>query len=428
MRLRIVHRKIDNGEIEQKFVNVSPFFFKAANTAYCKLLISNQEVEVKKGRPAIIKIKEITLPPKTAISPLSILRHGLGLIFDVYGDKIYRVEEEKKIKAVAFLPIEDGKVEIDDLLGVIKVYLMNVATEGNVSAITPPDVKISVKRMEANLVYRKGGQMCRERKTVEDYWYKRWNIAEVYPVISEEEKEVRKGKVEIIRIKNFEIPENTIPVPKAGMIHALGSVLDIMHYGRPKMIEERKWITHAIFLPLFDGKIEKGDLIGVLNVYYVSAGERVIRLLQNLLKETEVNQVFWRSGKIERKRISFIPLSFRRSNIGRIIPVIADEDAEIKDGEAKIVKIVDLELPASTIVQQLTSFNHAGGSIVDITSLSPPRRVEEDRVYTSAVFLSSKSEKIQKGDLIGAVAVYNVSVLLEPEILVSKYRNMLTSR
>jgi len=116
--------------------------------------------------------------------------------------------------------------------------------------------------MEANFVYRKDNQMWRKKQIVEDYWYRRWNIAEFYPVVTEEEKEVVKGKVEIVKINNLEIPENTIPVPLTGMIHALGSVLDITHYGRPKKVEERKLITHTIFLPLFDGKIEREISLG----------------------------------------------------------------------------------------------------------------------------------------------------------------------
>jgi len=39
------------------------------------------------------------------------------------------------------LPIEDGKVEIDDLLGVIKVYLMNFAAEDSVETIAPQMLK-----------------------------------------------------------------------------------------------------------------------------------------------------------------------------------------------------------------------------------------------------------------------------------------------
>jgi len=47
--------------------------------------------------------------------------------------------------------------------------------------------------------------------------------------------------------------------------------------------------------------------------------------------------------------------------------------------------------------------------------------MEEDRMYEYAILLSSIGEKIQKGDLLGAVIVYNISVLVEPELLISRH-------
>ncbi len=426
MKVRTVYWKPeDEWEIEEGIAEVFSAYFKTAPKAYWKLLVSKQEVEVKKGKPVVIKVRKITLPPKTAVSPLSILRHALGTVFDVYGERLYRIEEEKRITAVAFLPVEDGVVEIDDLIGVVKVYPMNIAPAENVGIIAEPDVNVSLKEAEANLVFRRNGKVVRERRKLREYWYSRWHVGEWYPIIAREDVEVRRGEVMVIRIENVELPENTIPVPMAVMRHAMGTVLDIAHFGRPKAVEESKLITHAIFLPAFDGNVKRGDLLGVLNVYYISAGERAARLFQHLVRRVEASHVYWKDGKVKRERVTISPFSFKRSRIGKFEPVIAEESVELKEGEVRVVKVMDLEFPASTIPQPLTSFNHAAGAVIDLTSLSPPKMVEEDRTVTHAVVLSPKGGRIEKGDLLGAVAVYNVSVLREPEFLISRYRELL---
>ncbi|WP_456328732.1 hypothetical protein [Archaeoglobus sp.] len=51
--------------------------------------------------------------------------------------------------------------------------------------------------------------------------------------------------------------------------------------------------------------------------------------------------------------------------------------------------------------------------------------VEEDRLVTHAVVISPRGGRIEKGDLLGAVAVYNISILREPEFLISKYRELM---
>ncbi|AAB91157.1 MULTISPECIES: DUF22 domain-containing protein [Archaeoglobus] len=426
MKVRTVYWKLD-GEWStlEKFAEISSAYFKTGSTAYWKLLISTQEVQVKRGRPVIIKVRKVELPAKTAVSPLSIQRHALGTVVDVYGERLYRVEEQKNITHVVFLPVEDGTVEIDDLLGVVKVYPMNVAPAENVGAITAPEVAMSLKEQEANLVYVKDDEVVREKRILKEYWYRRWHIGEWYPLIAREEAEVTKGEAVKVRIENLELPENTIPVPMSIMTHALGTVIDIAHMGRPRAVEERKLITHAVFLPALDGRVEKGDLLGVLNVYYISSGERAARIFQHLTGKVEANHVYWKDGRIRRRSIVVTPFSFRRSSIGRFEPVIAEESVELAEGEVGVVKIRDLEFPSGTITQPLTSFNHAFGSIVDLCAFSPPKMVEEDRVVTHAVVLSPKGGRIEKGDLLGAVAVYNISVLREPEFLISKYRELM---
>jgi len=335
-----------------------------------------------------------------------------------------KIEEEKKITSAAFLPIRDGKIEEGDLIGVVKVYPMNIAPPDFIGSLEEPDINVTLDEREGNLVYWKEDAVIRERMRMKEYWYRRWNIAEWYPIIAKESTEVLKGEIELVRIENIELPENTIPVPLSMMRHALGTVLDVAHAGKPRLIEEKKMITHALFIPVFDGVIERGDIIGVLNAYYISTGERTTRLLQQLTKRGEANIVYWDGGRIVRRSLQLMPFSFKRSSIGRFEPLIAAESVELDEGDIELVKVMDLEFPSGTIAQPLTGFNHAVCSVLDVAVLEPPKMVEDDRRVTHAVVAAVKKGRIEKGDLLGAVAVYNVSVLREPEFFLSRYQKV----
>ncbi len=71
MKVRTVYWKLD-GDLrpEERFAEISSAYFKTANTAYWKLLVSKQEVEVKKGKPVIIKVKKVELPKNCRFSAI----------------------------------------------------------------------------------------------------------------------------------------------------------------------------------------------------------------------------------------------------------------------------------------------------------------------------------------------------------------------
>ncbi len=425
MRARIVYWKdLDKLELAESTEDVKPTVFKSADYAYWKVLVADQEVVVRRGQVAFVKIKDIHLPPNTVVSPLSIMRHALGVVVDVYEEKPSKVEMEKKIVAAAFLPISDGVIEKGDLIGVVKVYAVSVAPPDKVGKIKAPQVTLELESHKANLVYASNGRIVRERAEMSEYWYRRWHIAEWYPLIADESIDVSAGRVEVIRIKTVEIPENTIPVPLSMMRHALGSVLDVCHLGKPKKVEERKIVTNAIFVPAFDGKIEKGDLIGVLNVYYISTGERVTSLMRYLTQSEEANIKYWSQGKITKKMIRIDPFSFKRSSIGWFEPLIAAESKNVKANKVELIEIEELEFPSGTIVQPLTARNHALGSVIDVASFEAPKRVEEDKSVTHALMLTHRDGRIEEGDLLGTLTVYHVSVLREPEFFIAKYREL----
>ena len=124
---------------------------------------------------------------------------------------------------------------------------------------------------------RIGGEI--ERETVEAFSYGftvgphgEWEM-----VIANEDKEVKKDKLVNIKIEQIEVPPKSIVLPCPIMRHALGIVTSFAAVGKPKRVEGRRLLDEAIFHPIFDGTINKGQLLGVANIFYASVERRLVR-------------------------------------------------------------------------------------------------------------------------------------------------------
>ena len=85
-------------------------------------------------------------------------------------------------------------------------------------------------------------------------------------LISAGDVEVKKGDVIQIPIKKTVVYENTVSLPCAFCHHALGTVLKVQSEGAA-LVESERNILNVVFLPILDGMIRKGDLLGVINVF-----------------------------------------------------------------------------------------------------------------------------------------------------------------
>ena len=85
-------------------------------------------------------------------------------------------------------------------------------------------------------------------------------------LISAGDVEVKKGDVIQIPIKKTVVYENTLSIPCAFCHHALGTVLKVQSEG-VALVESKRDISSVVFLPIMDGMIETGDLLGVINVF-----------------------------------------------------------------------------------------------------------------------------------------------------------------
>lgn len=391
--------------------------FRTGRYAYWKVLVAERDVNVTKGSAFRIPVEKIRLPPETMVSPLSIMRHAFGTVVDIRMNKKKKIEEEKEIDSAVFLSVSDGIVKKGDVVGIVKVYPTAV---GGGEA----EAKVELKKRDATIVYRKEKEIKRVSAKVEDGWYRRWHLAKWFPLVADESVEVKSGEVEKVKIRGIEIPENTIPVPMVIMRNAMGNVVDVISPGRPKKVEERRFVNEAVFVPVADGEIKKGDLLGVLNVYYVAVGEFAPSLLTHLTRFEEANVVYRKNGELKRKKIRLSLLTFKRSEFGQLRSVVSAEDKELEDGGISLVEVEKLELPSSTIVQPISGVGADNCSLIGLYS-EVPKLVEEDKTINKAIICSFGSTSIKKGDVVGALAVYNIAILVEPELFLAKYATKL---
>ncbi|RZN37867.1 MAG: DUF22 domain-containing protein [Methanophagales archaeon ANME-1-THS] len=99
-----------------------------------------------------------------------------------------------------------------------------------------------------------------------------WEMA-----IAKEDKEVKKSEPVSIKIHEIEVPPKAIALPCIVMRHALGIIAALALVGKPKIVEERRVFDEVIFLPISDGVVHKGELLGVVNVFYAAIERRLAR-------------------------------------------------------------------------------------------------------------------------------------------------------
>jgi hypothetical protein len=96
-------------------------------------------------------------------------------------------------------------------------------------------------------------------------------------VIAKEDKEVRKNELENIKIEEVELPPKAIVLPCNIMRHALGIVSSLAAVGLPKNVEEKRVLNEALFHSISDGKVGKGELLCVVNIFYAAVERRLAR-------------------------------------------------------------------------------------------------------------------------------------------------------
>lgn len=156
--------------------------------------------------------------------------------------------------------------------------------------------------------------------------YAYWKI-----LVADEDVKLEKGKVAFVNIKNVELPGNTLVSPLSIVRHAYGVVLDTYELCPPRTkIEEPKTLQMAAFLPVEDGEIKKGDMIGVVKVFVVGVGpiEAMSRVkaadAKIELEELDVCMVYRENGEVKRECTKVKEYMYRRKHMAEWMPVVAD--------------------------------------------------------------------------------------------------------
>lgn len=411
MKVRMVYwADTIGGRVEDLELELKPFGYKMAPITQWKSLIADEDIYVEKGEPRIVKIKTIEIPENTMVGPPHIMRHALGSVIDIVECGIpERVEEDKCINQVLFLPIESGEIKKGDLVGVLKVFFVRAGLLSRIFNLNPPKVELEEEIIEAYLTWRDNGNVYRERFRTEVFGYTRSHIGVWETIVAKETVKVKKGEVVRINIREVKLPPNTVVVPLGVMLNAYGSLIDVIELGRPSKVEEEKRIHQAIFMPVMDGVVEEGDLLGIINVYYV--GVKNVKTLP-IEKEPERVSMVYRSGEgVIRKDVEVEPFGYKRSGNASWEVIISREDKKLKRGEPAVIAVKPIKLPKNTITYPLSIMRHAYGTFLDIFLHGPPKKVEEeDRTIRKIVFLPVLDGEVKEGDLLGILNIYKVDI------------------
>lgn len=306
-----------------------------------------------------------------------------------------------------FLPVDDGVVREGDIVGVLKVFFIKTGLISRLFNLKPTKVELREEIVEANITWRDDGNIYREKISTKVFGYTRTHVGVWEPLVADEDVGVRAGDVLRVKIRNVELPPNTVVVPLSISRNPYGVVVDVVQLGKPRRVEEPKNIEQAVFLAVDDGEIKRGDLLGVINVYYV--GLKKLEPLIATKEPQDFTLVYRKEEKIIRKKVHLPPFGYHRSPVARWEVVVAAEDKELTKNKPVRVKIKKIKIPANTIVYPMEIMRHSDGVLIDLVS-DLPWRVEEGGKVDEAIFLPLFDGKIEKDDLLGVINLYQVEL------------------
>ncbi|EHP89073.1 DUF22 domain-containing protein [Methanotorris formicicus] len=122
-------------------------------------------------------------------------------------------------------------------------------------------------------------------------------------------------------------------------------------------------------------------------------------------------RILGRVGKIEHEIESKKYLyDFKFKEGGKIIPIVADEDVEFKQGDAKSIKIKEIKIPPKHLILLCPYARHRVGHIIAIGEEFPVP-VEMERSADRAMFIAGIDGKVSKDDLIGMALLIPIEVM-----------------
>ncbi len=89
-----------------------------------RAIFANQNVKISKGQTALVKIKPVTIPMDHLSFMSAYARHPLGNVVSLMDDDApKKLDKPRTVSLAVFLAWEDGRIEKDDVIGVVDFML-----------------------------------------------------------------------------------------------------------------------------------------------------------------------------------------------------------------------------------------------------------------------------------------------------------------
>ncbi len=260
-------------------------------------------------------------------------------------------------------------------------------------------------------------RLIKEPVEIGSFRYKISPMAAWQPIIADEDKTVERGKLEIVKIKKIALPENTMVSNLKLLRNELGVLITLCRFGKPFLVEEKKEFNKAVFLPIHDGDIRKGDLLGVLKVYFVEIDGR--KPTEKIPEgERRANLVYFRDGKVIREEVEIKNYKYIQTFVYEYVPIIAATELEVKKGSIYTIDVEEIKIPSNTILDSLYIMRNALGDVLDVKLREGFRKVEDPKTISKAIFVAVRDGRIEEGDLLGVASIHHVALKrFAPELL-----------
>jgi hypothetical protein len=239
--------------------NVTGTFSGYFESERCSLLpiVADERVRIEEGGVSAVEIERVDVKGGSIITPYGLAANAFAQLLDLVGSRTRKFEEDRVFDEAVLVGFSDGVVEKGEVLGLVCV--MGESSGGGNS-----------RQLQFS---RKAGKGV--VKTIHEYRCKPLRVGrkgEWRPAISDENRKLRRGVAEIIKIRPINVPDYAVVNPLGIMRQAYGTMVGGIAK-EPWSLESRKTIEEVVFLPIMDGEVRKGQLIGVFSVTRVAEGK-----------------------------------------------------------------------------------------------------------------------------------------------------------
>lgn len=245
---------IDNGVFYRE--NVTGTFSGYFESDSCSLIpvVAKERAKVRRGEVTVVEIEEINVEGGSITSPYGLAANAFAQLLNLVGEgRVKRFEEEKSFNGAVLLGFSDGVVEKGDVVGIVCVA----------------DGGREERSRSLQFSHKSGKGVV---KTLQEFSSRRLKVGrrcEWRPAISAETKKLRRGVAEIVKIRPVEISDHSTVGTLGIMRQAYGTMVGGIAK-EPQNLENKKIVEEVVFLPIMDGEVKEGQLIGVFNVAKVA--------------------------------------------------------------------------------------------------------------------------------------------------------------